>query len=270
METFRQKYGEWALITGASSGIGEQIARQLATKEMNLVLVARRQKRLEVLANDLGSSYLIETKVIAADLSTKKGLDEVINQTENLEIGLLVNNAGIEDSGHFVETPIGKTLDVLALNCKAPLVLSHHFAKKMIDRQRGGIMNMSSLVAFQGVPYVANYAATKAYDLIFSESLAEELRPHNIDVLSVNPGFANTDLSPDFNFEGIPIKPISAGLVARVALKALGKKRMVVPGAINKFLYLTGKYFQPRKLNSFSFGKVFSHVLRNKLLPEKV
>lgn len=265
MKTFNQKYGPWVLVTGASSGIGAEYARQLAAKKLHIALVARRQDRLEALAKKISATYEVETNVIPADLATEDGLNTVADETDNLEIGLLVNNAGIEDSGHFLETPLDRAVETLALNCKAPLVLTRHFAGRMAKREHGGILFMSSLVAFQGVPYIANYAASKAYDLILSESLAAELQPYNIDVLSVNSGFAQTELSPDFNLEGLPIKPLLPEQVAAAGLKALGKKRVVVPGAMNKFLYATGKYMQPRKLNSFAFGKVFAHVLRNKL-----
>ncbi len=124
---------------------------------------------------------------------------------------------------------------------------------------------MSSIVAFQGVPLVANYAATKAYDLIFAESLAAELKPLKIDVLAVAPGFTETELSPDYEFKGLPIKPIAPALVAKDAINRLGEKRLVVPGFANKFLYVMGKYFQPRALSTASFGKVFQAVLRKKL-----
>ncbi|MEW8492674.1 MAG: SDR family NAD(P)-dependent oxidoreductase [Candidatus Thiodiazotropha taylori] len=269
MHTFKEKYGPWALVTGASSGIGAEFARQLAVKGLNVVLVARREERLAVLSGELGGQHEVETKVIVADLTTEDGLNTVIKETVKLEIGLLINNAGIEDSGCFLDTPLPKALTVMDLNCKAPLVLTHHVAAKMRQRKRGGILFMSSLVAFQGVPYIANYAASKAYDLIFAESLATEFQAYGIDVLSLNPGFTQTELSPDFDFKGLPIKPMAPEIVALTGLRALGKKRVAVPGAMNKFLYFNGKYLQPRKLNSFSFGRVFSHVLRNKLSRHK-
>jgi len=265
MKTFNQKYGPWALVTGASSGIGAKFAKEIAAKGLNVVLVARRKDKLEALAKDIEAQHAVKTRVIVADLIDDSGIKTVKDETNNLEIGLLINNAGVEDSGHFLGASIDKAVATLQLNCKAPLVLTHHFAKKMKQRKRGGVLFMSSLVAFQGTPYIANYAATKAYSLILSESLASELQKHQIDVLSVNPGFTDTDLSPDFNFDGLPMKPIPPKLVVEDALKALGRKSLVIPGAMNKFLYFTGKYIQPRRLNSFAFGKVFSAVLRNKL-----
>ena len=124
---------------------------------------------------------------------------------------------------------------------------------------------MSSIVAFQGVPNIANYAASKAYDLVFAEGIAAELKVSNIDVLSVNPGFTQSELSPDINFDGLPVKPMSADIVVRAALNDLGKSRVSVPGLVNKFLYYSGKYLQSRRVNTMAFGHVFRKVLRNKL-----
>lgn len=269
MKTFKHKYGPWALVTGASSGIGAEFAKQLANKGLHLILVARRQNRLTKLAEQLSMSFQIETKVIAADLATGEGLNTVIEATNKLQVGLLVNNAGIEDSGYFLENSLQKAVATLDLNCKAPLVLTHHFGRSMRQRQRGGIIFMSSLVAFHGVPHIANYAASKAYDLILSESLAAECAAYGIDVLSVNPGFTQTELSPDFDFKGLPLKPMLPEKVALAGVNALGQKPLVIPGAMNKFLYFAGKYLQPRKLNTSAFGRVFHHVLRHKLLTQK-
>ena len=268
MNRLKRKYGPWALVTGASSGIGAEFAKQLAANALNVILVARRQDRLEAIAGELHTRHQIETKVIVADLSTEHGLKTVIKETETFDIGLLINNAGIEDSGRFLETPLEKKLLTLDLNCRAALVLTHHFAEKMRQQHRGGILFMSSLVAFQGVPYIASYAASKAYDLILSESLAAEFQAYGIDVLSMNPGFTQTELSSDFDFKGLPIRPMPPEGVAAAGLKSLGKRQIAIPGALNKFLYFIGKYLQPRKLNSFSLGKVFSHVLRHKLHPQ--
>jgi short-subunit dehydrogenase len=265
MADFIKKYGEWALISGASSGIGLEYAKQLAKKGLNIILVARRKEKLEEVANSIQQTHGIKTKVIVADLATEAGMDDVKSETKELEVGLLVNNVGREDSGHFLESSLKDAIDTLDLNCKVPLQLTHHFSKKMAERKKGGIIFMSSLVSFQGVSYIANYAATKAYDLIFAESIASELKKYNIDVLTVAPGFTKTNLSPDFNFEGLPLKPISPELVAKKGIKNLGKKRLTIPGAINKFLYFSGKFIQPRIINTFAFSKVFSLVLRKKL-----
>ena len=263
MRNFREQYGKWALITGASSGIGFEYSIQLAAKQLNVVMVARRADRLEALAKEIKRKYGVDTKVIAADLTTDAGIQVVKDGTQQLDIGLLVNNAGREDSGHFLRTSIDEALRTLDLNCRAPLQLTHHFAQLMVKRGKGGIIFMSSIVAFQGVPHIANYAATKAYDLIFAEGVAGELKPYNIDVTTVAPGFTKTELSPALNFDGLPMRPMAPELVARKGINSLGRTRLTIPGAINKFLYLSGKYLQPRRINTFAFGMVFKRVLRN-------
>ncbi|MEE8264238.1 MAG: SDR family NAD(P)-dependent oxidoreductase [Gammaproteobacteria bacterium] len=265
LSNFREKYGPWALVTGASSGIGFEFAKQIAAKKLNIILVARREDKLQSVAKDVHDQHGADVKVVVADLTADEGIEAVKRATGDIEIGLLVNNAGREDSGHFLSTPLETALNTLDLNARAPLKLTHHFAQKMADRKRGGIIFMSSIVSFQGVPFIANYAATKAYDLIFAESLAAELKQHNIDVIAAAPGFTETGLSPDFEFTGLPIKPIPPALVASLAIKGLGKKRLTVPGAVNKFLYISGKYLLPRSINTLSFGMVFRAVLRKKL-----
>ncbi len=265
ISSFQRKYGPWALVTGASSGIGAEFARRIAAGHVNVVIVARRRERLKRLAKEIRGRFDVDVKVVVADLTADSGIEALKRDTEDLEIGLLVNNAGREDSGVFLETPLEAALDTLDLNAKAPLQLTHHFARRMADRKKGGIVFMSSIVAFQGVPYIANYAATKAYDLIFAESLAAELKRHNVDVVAATPGFTKTELSPDFDFTGLPIKPISPTTVVRVALSALGKRRVAIPGIVNKVLYYGGKYLLPRRMNTISFGTVFRAVLRGKL-----
>lgn len=262
---FKNKYGPWALVTGASSGMGVEFARQIAGQGLNLVLVARRKERLESIAAEINKKHPVDIKIISADLTSKEGIARVKSETSALQIGLLVNNAGREDSGYFVDTPLEELEKTMDLNCRAPLLLTHHFAGKMVADRRGGIINLASIVAFQGVPLIANYSATKAYDLIFSESLSSELKIHNIDVLAAAPGFTDTELSPNFDFSGTPINPLKPYFVVNEAIRSLGKKRVVIPGFMNGFLYVTGKYLQPRILNTFSFGMVFKRVLRGKL-----
>ena len=265
MNKFTSKYGEWALITGASKGIGLEFSRQLAAKGLNVVLVARSENSLKQLASSIESDYPVKTTIVAADLTEANGIARLLEATADLDIGLLVNNAGREDSGPFLQVPIDDAIKTIDLNIKVPLQLTQYFAAKMQARGKGGILIMSSIVAFQGVPNIANYAASKAYDLVFAEGIAAELEPSNIDVLSVNPGFTQSDLSPDINFDGLPIKPMSADAVVKAALNDLGKSRVSVPGRVNKFLYYSGKYLQSRRVNTAAFGHVFRRVLRNKL-----
>jgi short-subunit dehydrogenase len=265
MNKFTNKYGEWALITGASKGIGLEFSRQIAANGLNVVLVARSENSLKQLSSSIESDYSVKTRIVAADLTEIDGIARVLEATADLDIGLLVNNAGREDSGPFLQIPIDDAIKTIDLNIKVPLQLTRHFAAKMQVRGKGGILIMSSIVAFQGVPNIANYAASKAYDLVFAEGIAAELEPSNIDVLSVNPGFTKTELSPDINFAGLPVKPMPADAVVKTALNDLGESRVSVPGRVNKFLYYSGKYIQSRRVNTAAFGHVFRRVLRNKL-----
>ncbi len=265
MNGFISKYGEWALITGASKGIGLEFSRQIAAQGLNVVLVARSENSLRQLASSIESDYPVKTRIVAADLTEADGIARLLEATADLDIGLLVNNAGREDSGPFLQIPIDDAIKTIDLNIKVPLQLTQHFAAKMQARRKGGILIMSSIVAFQGVPNIANYAASKAYDLVFAEGIAAELEPSNIDVLSVNPGFTKSELSPDINFDGLPVKPMSADAVVKTALYDLGEARVSVPGRVNKFLYYSGKYLQSRRVNTAAFGHVFRRVLRNKL-----
>jgi len=198
-------------------------------------------------------------------LIQRQGVHTVLQETDNLEIGLLVNNAGREDSGRFLDLDINQTIGTLELNCRSPLELTHALARKMAEQHRGGIIFLSSLVAFQGVPHIANYAATKSYDLILAEGLASELKQHKIDVLVLSPGFSKTGLAKNMNFKNLPIKPMRVEPVVRYALRKLGSKRVAIPGFMNKVLYYLGKFFQSRRMNTFSFGQVFRYVFRDKL-----
>jgi len=265
MNNFIDKYGEWALVTGASTGMGAEYAAQLAQKGLNLILVARGEDRLTAISNSLKSQHQMKTMVVAADLSTNDGVAKVIASTKDLAVGLLVNNAGVEDSGRFLSNDVSVAAAAVDLNCKAPLLLTHHFANQMAKRKKGGVIFMSSIVAMQGVPLIANYAATKAYDLVLAESLAAELKPLGIDVLAAAPGFTKTNLAENFNFSGLPFSPMQPEFVVKSVLKKLGRKRLTVPGFINKFLFVSGKYLQPRWLNTASFGLVFKAVLRDKV-----
>ena len=262
---FITNYGPWAIVTGASSGIGTAIATALAKEGFNLVLVARRQALLDTLAAELERTLHIQTIVSAADLATPAGIALVQANTTGLDVGLLINNAGREDSGHFLESDPAEALATLDLNVRAPFLLAHHFAPRLAARGHGGMVFLASIVAFQGVPYIANYAATKAYDLILAEGLAAELKPAGIDVLALAPGFTATDLSPDFDFQGTPFSPMPPEAVAQAVIKGLGRKTLMVPGFPNRVLEILGKHVFSRQRNTRTFAGVFAKVLRHKL-----
>ncbi|MDX2071112.1 MAG: SDR family oxidoreductase [Haliscomenobacter sp.] len=229
----KDKYGDWAVVTGASSGIGLELATQLAAAGFNLIINARNEERLLKVAQQLKSQN-IEVKSVIADLSDKAGVEKMIQSTQGLQVGLLINNAGYGTSGLFVDASMDAEINLLRVNCESVLALSHFFAKKFKQQQRGGIIFLSSLVAFQGVPYAANYAASKAYIQSFAEALAVELKPFGIDVLAAAPGPVETEFGQRANMQ--MDNAMSPDQVGVSILAALGKRTNVVPGLLSKVL----------------------------------
>ncbi len=245
MENLKKKYGEWALITGASSGIGEEFAKQLAKLGLKLILIARRKNRLVELSNALKEKYNTDSIVIPIDLSKNNYLNEIINFTNDKEIGILINNAGFGSTGEFINCNAEKEIDMIKVNCLAPVVLTHYFLPFMIQRKKGAIIFLGSTVAFQPAPMMATYSATKAFNLYLGEALWWELKKYNIDVLALNPGATNTEFQRIAKIGVGPI-PREASDVVKTALHALGKKPSVVDGMQNKILSLMIRFI-PRR-----------------------
>jgi len=259
----------WTLITGASGGIGLAYSEELAKQKKSLILIARNEHKLNEISARLSQKYGVATRVISADLTRESAIEKVIEETGDLNVTTLINNAGKEESGNFLNLSTQDMLSSIALNCSAPMLLTHHFSKNMVNNGSGNILFVGSIVGFQGVPLIANYAATKSYLIAFAEGVASELKPKGVNVSIAAPGFTNTDLASEMEFDGTPIKPMEANYVAKYTLDRLGKKRIIIPGFINKFLFFSGKYLQPRKINTLAFGRVFKMVLRKKLRHEK-
>ena len=233
----KTNYGPWAVVTGASSGIGLELAERLAEAGLNLVLNARRGDILEKLAADLRTRFGIEVRVAAADLSTPVGTQEVINATRDLDVGLLAANAGYGTSGLFIDSEPEAEINMLRVNCESLLILTRHFTGIFKKRKRSGILLMSSIVAFQGVPYAAHYAATKAYVQSLAEALAIELRPCGIDVLAPAPGPVHSGFAGRAGMQmGMALTPADIGVPI---LKALGRRSTVLPGWLSKVLVLS-------------------------------
>jgi short-subunit dehydrogenase len=233
-ERFPSRYGPWAVVTGASSGIGRGIALGLAEAGLNLVLVARRRDVLERLASDIGAHSEGEIRVISADLASESALETVEEATRDLDVGLLVAAAGFGTSGPFLDSTLEEELGMLDVNCRAPLRMALHFGRRFAQRGRGGIVLMSSIVGFQGTPNAANYAATKAYVQTLAEALNVELAPLGVDVLASAPGPTNSGFAARARMRmGVALEPED---VARSTLKALGTTSTVLPGALSKLL----------------------------------
>ena len=175
MNDFAARFGPWAVVTGASSGIGEAFARQLAAKGIHLVLVARREDRLKKLADDLQDRHSVNTRIVPVDLAADDFLPVIAEATHDLDVGLLVNNAGVLRAGRFLDHDLQDELNQLNLNTRAVLVLAHHFGRWLRERRGGGVVFLASTLAFAGVPGMSSYAASKAHALTFAEGFAREV-----------------------------------------------------------------------------------------------
>ena len=227
-------YGPWAVVTGASSGIGAAAATVLAEAGVNLLLVARRLPQLQESAVLLRERYGVEVEVVAADLATAAGVEAMEEAGRHLDVGLLVAAAGFGTSGSFVEGDLDEEVEMLQVNCRAVLQATHHFARRFRARNRGGIVLFGSIVGFQGTPYAAHYAATKAYIQTLAEGLRVELAPHGVDVLSSAPGPVHTGFAARSRLKmGAALQPEA---VARETLAALGRRTTVHPGLLTKVL----------------------------------
>ena len=234
MERLRARYGPWAVVTGASSGIGRGMALQLADAGLSVVLVARSQDALDKLAADLCSRPGVEARTVAVDLALEAGTVAVEEATRDLDVGLLIAAAGFGTSGPFLESSLEEELEMLDVNCRAPLQMSLHFGRRFAGRGRGGLVLMGSIVGFQGTPKSANYAATKAYVQTIAEALHAELAPLGVDVLASAPGPTDSGFASRAGMQmGRTLKPED---VARSTLAALGRRSTVLPGALSKLL----------------------------------
>jgi len=214
---------ETALITGASSGIGEQFARQLSARGHDLILVARREDRLRKLADELpGTAH-----VVPCDLAREA--DQLHGRVSELglDVDLLVNNAGFGTYGPFVDGDSARDADEIRVNCEALVTLTHAFLPAIVERDRGGVINICSTAGFQPIPYEAIYAATKAFALSFTEALSEELRGSGVRVLAVNPGPVPTEWQAVAGHDDLPSVPgkIEADQVVAESLAAYDRGR---------------------------------------------
>lgn len=241
----------WALVTGASAGIGEAFARELARRGMHLVLTARREERLRALAEELAARYAVQTAVVPADLAEPGEAVRMWDAaTEGRTVHLLVNNAGFGLRGTFADLPRDHQVEMVRVNCTALLELAHLALPTMRERRDGGIVNVASIAAFQPVPQLATYAATKAFVLSLSEALHEEMRGSGVRILALCPGPVPTEFQ---QVAGTSVSPGTLGYrtaeqVVEATLSALeDNERVVVPGTVNRLGTLAGRWV-PRSI----------------------
>src|SRR5579863_2617401 len=254
--------GKWALVTGASAGIGVALAAELAASGTNLVLTARREDRLMALARDLSTKYAIRVEICVADLGGPSAPDAIFDFVvgKNLHVDLLVNNAGFGAYGDFATSDRARQVEMVQVNCSAVVSLTHLFLHPMLQKKSGDILIVASTAAFQAVPYITTYAATKVFDLHFAEGLAVEVKPFGIRVCGLCPGSTESEFHQVASQNGAPAakRPReTAEKVARVGLQALAAgKSYVISGRRN---YM-GAHFQrlvPRQFVTTIAAKLF-------------
>lgn len=265
MKAIYDKYGPWALVTGASSGIGAEFARQLGAHRLNLVLVARRMNRLQKLAELITAEHNTEVRPIECDLSKPDFWDKLGPQLKDVDIGLLVNNAGFSNTGAVIDNEMKRELELLDVNCRAYLILAHELGIRLKARGRGGIIFVSSTVAFAPAALWAHYSASKAYELALGEAMHEEMRQEGVDVLVVCPGPTRTEFY-DVSNQDLAKTPrnlrfliVDPPCVVATALRGIGKKRSVVVGWGNKLVTQVGRIL-PRRVNSKNVGSFVMSV----------
>ncbi len=232
--TFKAKYGPWALVTGASSGIGKALCKQLAAKGMDIILSGRNTATLLPLSDSLEEEYDITTEEVVADVSSIPEVYQLVETIRDIPIGLFVASAGFGTSGLFKDADLENEIKMLKVNSLALMMLTHFFARKFAEQKRGGIILMSSIVGFQGTPNAAHYGATKAYVQSLGEGLYHELKPYGVDVIAAAPGPVNTGFAKVANMKmGNALSPEE---VAPAIVKALGKRATVFPGKLTKLL----------------------------------
>jgi len=247
--------GATALVTGASSGIGTEIARALAARGHGLTLVARREERLLELASELTERHGVAAGVLACDLGVAKERNRLAKEIERLELDLeiLVNNAGFGYSGDFAEAPRKRQVEMVALNCDAVVDLCGHFLPAMKKRGAGAIINIASTASFQPLPGTATYAATKAFVLSFSEAVSAELAGTGVTMTAVCPGPVRTEFADNAGIGGAEDKMpdvfwMTPDQIAEAALTAADRgKRSVVPGVLNQAGSILGRH-SPRSI----------------------
>jgi len=252
--------GKWALVTGASAGIGRALAEELARGGTNLLLTARREDRLRRLAQELSAKHRIQAEIFVANLTQPAAPEAIFQYTQEKGrvIDLLVNNAGFGQYGALHSTETDRLLQMVQVNCTAVLHLTRLFVPAMVARRSGDVLIVASTAAFQAVPYISTYAATKVFDLYLAEGLAEELQPHGIRVCALCPG---TTTSEFHEIAGHPAhskgREQSAETVARNGLRALAAGKSYVISGLGNYLGAHGERLVPRRFVTRVAAKIF-------------
>lgn len=254
--------GNWALVTGASAGIGTALAEELARSGTHLVLTARRRERLEELAQKLAAAHKIQTRILVADLAEASAPGKIFQFTkeQGIEIELLINNAGFGAYGEFPGVDPRKLTEMVQVNCAAVVHLTRLYLPEMVARKHGDVLILASTASFQSVPYISTYAATKAFDLLFAEGLAEEMKPYGVRVCALCPGSTESefaDVAGQSHIAATRANRETAEKVARTGLRALAAGRSYVISGLGNYLGVLGQRLVSRRFVARVAARMF-------------
>lgn len=249
------------MVTGASSGIGAEFARQLAAAGLAVAMVARRRDRLDALAAELRAAHGVEVRVCVHDLAEPSSVSALAAEVADLDLGLIINNAGLSWKGEFLAHDPAHQRRMIELNCQAPVAITHALAPRLVARRRGGVIIVASTGAFQGLPWSAVYGATKAFDLLFGEALHVELAPHGVDVVTLAPGGTDTEgpMNTGVDPAKVPGKLMAVTPVVAATLAGLGRRSVVVPGAGNRLAHFATRLVS-RGFAARAAGRIMKRV----------
>jgi uncharacterized protein len=254
----RERFGPWALITGASSGIGKEFARQIAASGINVVLVARRDALLAELGRAISQEFNVQYRVLAVDLSQEGFIAGLADATHDIDIGLVVSNAGTANPGEFLKLDRQLLQETLRLNTMAHLDIAHYFGRKLAERRRGGLLLVGAMGAENGIPRIANDGGAKAYVHSLGEALHYEFKPLGVYVTVLATGFANTPVLEKLGFDPktMPMKPMGVEQCVSEGLSGLLKNRSrIVPGRLNRIMNALVPASLARKMEADMLGK---------------
>jgi len=266
-----QQFGPWALVTGASSGIGKEFSQQIAAAGINVVLVARRESVLADVGYSIARDFKVQYRVLAMDLSQESFIARLAEGTDDLNIGLVVSNAGTGNSGEFLSHDRQLLQATLRLNTMAHLDVAHHFGRKLAQRGKGGMILVGAMGAEIGIPRMANDGAAKAYVHSLGEALHYEFKPLGVHVTVLPPGPTDTPVLMKLGFDPrtMPMRPMSVEQCVSEGLDALKENRSrVVPGRLNRIM----NALVPASVQRTMMAKMFGKAIANKLAaaPDRV
>lgn len=257
----KYKFGPWAIVTGASSGIGKEFARQLAASGLNIVLVARRLALLEEIGHELAKEFGIQYRAIGLDLTDEDCLERLEAATHDLDVGLVVSNAGTGVPGEFLRIEQDVLLQIVQLNVISHLKVTHYYGQRLAKRGHGGVILVSAMGASQGIPYMANDSATKAYVTSLGEALHVEFQKLGLNMTVILPGPTETPVLDKFGLDvaSLPMKPMSVEQCVSEGLAAFNANRAsYLTGRINRIMMALVPASVTRKMNGNMFARRFS------------